>query len=610
MRLIDYLENKISKFQKGGSIDDLGFLSKFKTSKKVLSDNELNDRNVLTDVKRFYLQHPSRQELVSFLNVFKIINKDPLGFFKLFRIKEVLPISSANGVIMVIETKSKKEIVDNQLLIKIPQTAYSDSVTYEYYIGQVLNELRIDKLTDNFALVYGLISCGFNKTITEHLKVISDIKNQMDNPNRKGLLAIENKKLKEYVDKNSDLCVPGPSLPHIIYEYIRNIKTNKTETLNDYILKLNDPKLSTSDKKEIELNIIYLTMMIMYSLQVAHDQFDFTHYDLHTNNILVIELPKPEPVNITYKGKSFTIMTNVIPHIIDYGRAHVNPKSVDEITGKSGYYDVQLENLGKKSKFPNFKSYQDELYKTINFSSSNGIDEINNKMFGIFDEILRDGSELYFSTTLNKFLIVKLNAKIGKYINDDVNTYIVNKDTGGEFVLYNNKRVYIVKYDYKNVDRNRFVKWISDNIYNKDLQYIKDLVILKDKKLFLNRYDMGIHPNKPNKKYDMFRLCKIIHETLSYISGFELEYYHIWDNLDTQLDIEYPFQTPDSVLPSDYHLTDILVVSSEYKNDFLQKYIKEPKDISEYFLAFDSITKHLGKIEKIKDEQVFQIKSD
>lgn len=609
MRLINYLENKVSKFQSGGAIDNPGFLSKFKTFKKAPSNNENPDKNVLTDVKRFYLQHPSRQELVSFLNVFKIINKDPLGFFKLFRIKEVLPISSANGVIMVIETKSKKEIIDNQLLIKIPQTASSDSVTYEYYIGQVLNELRIDKLTDNFALVYGLISCGFDKKITEHLKVISDLKNEMDNPNRKGQLAVENKKLKEYVDKNSDLCAPGPGLPHIIYEYIRNIKTNKTATLNDYILKLNDPNLSTSNKKEIELNIIYLTMMIMYSLQVAQDHFDFTHYDLHTNNILVIELSKKEPVNIMYKGKRFTIMTNVIPHIIDYGRSHVNPKSADDITGKAGYYDVQLDNLNKKSRFTNFKSYQNELYKTINFSSSNGIDEVNEKMFGIFDEMLSKGGELYFSSSLNKFFIVKSNAKIGKYINDDHDTYIVNKDTRGEFILYTNKRIYIVKYDYKTVDRNRFVKWISDNIYNKDLQYIKNLLILKDNKLFLNRYDLGIHPNKPNKKYDMFRLCKIIHETLSFISGFELEYYHIWDNLDTQLDIEYPFQTPDSVLPSDYHLTDILVVSSEYKNDFLKEYIKEPKDISEYFLMFESIEKHLGKIEKIQEE-AFQIKSN
>jgi len=602
MKLIEYLKNKVGKFQKGGDGNNDNI------------DKKTCDMTEETLPEKFYLQHPSASEIDAFKQVFCSIETKPDNFPKIFKIKEVLPISSANGVVIVVETKSKKDIKDNQLLVKIPQNIKSDSVTYEYYVGEVLNTLRINRLTDNFALVYGLISCGFNTAITDYLIDTNKTQEQKNNA------------LKKFIKtaKNSELCDNKfPNKPHIIYEYIRNLDTNNTETFGKYIDRLTS-KLTESQRDEIELNIINLTIMIMYSLQVAQDNFDFTHYDLHTGNILVIELVKPEDVIIMYKGKNLTITTKVIPHIIDYGRAYVDPERAQEIINKTKYYDIQLEQQyqenkkkveenptiklqPQKYKFSTFRLYQMGLFKNKDYLHPKDITQdkilkFNNNIFEKIDGILEreKGNGLLYSDKLNKFFILQ------QYTIIDKKQYDIQNDNNKYYIIYNDEKINLKKFYSENItNRNAMIEWMSTNIYHRNLnkKYYNNLTIMQDSNFFIKKYDVGIHSDKPNKKYDMFKLSKIICSKMLYMkdANINLKYINIWSDLDKQLDLEYPFfDNPQKSLPCDYHITDFFSISDDNINKFTGTYIKEPKNVAEYLIE-RIYENNSGKMDTDKD---------
>ena len=605
----------------------VGLLNKLNevTNKKVrIDDNmdvDVSAEELLNNVKNFYLQHPTYEELGLFQKIFDAIGRDPYGFFKLFKIKSVLPISSVNGIIIVIETRSKKNIIDNQLLVKIPQNLqYTDSVTYEWYIGQVVNSLRVNKWSDNFALVYGLINCNFNSDITYYMTNIAKLKKQYgdtetwsDRLTIKTKLEIEKAKLDLHIMSKNHLCEGDSPKPHIIYEYLRNIKTNKTETLEAYIKRLSNPDLNLEQKKNIELNIVKIMIMLMYSLQVAQDHLDFVHYDLHLGNVLVIELERPETVSITYEDKKFTFMSNAIPYIIDYGRSYVNPKTAGEIIGSSAYSDTQLSSRIFKS----FKSYQSALFKNQYFPgklTDKNILEFNEKIFNKITLLLMRegvGSELYYYGDTNMFYIVKEDDATRRYIIIDNKKYIVKTNIEDlekvEYIVMAGKRKYIEKYDISTkTDKNDMIEWLSTNIYNKDIPAnVSQLTKEIKGDVLLNHYDLGIHSNRVNKKYDMFRICKLVCKELK---SMELVGKGIWSVLDKQLSVEYPFSIDlYNVLPSDYHITDFFNIQRSNTNKVTKKWLKTPRDIADFLESSISSGSISPTAMQVDAEHSFQI---
>jgi serine/threonine protein kinase len=80
-----------------------------------------------------------------------------------------------------------------------------------------------------------------------------------------------------------------------------------------------EAKVPKLNKKEL-LNIL---AQIFASLIIAQEKAGFCHGDLHAGNVLVIRLK--EEVEITYVigKKKYTLKTNLIPKIIDYGFCRV-----------------------------------------------------------------------------------------------------------------------------------------------------------------------------------------------------------------------------------------------------------------------------------------------
>jgi hypothetical protein len=105
---------------------------------------------------------------------------------------------------------------------------------------------------------------------------------------------------------------------------------------------------------------INVYLQIVYALKTAQQEIDFTHYDLHSDNIL-IKSTKDNKVNVikydTEIGEQY-ISTKHVPIIIDYGHSHIKYKNKDY-----GIFDNQ-----KYSVFPNKSWIFYDLYKILMFS--------------------------------------------------------------------------------------------------------------------------------------------------------------------------------------------------------------------------------------------------
>ena len=88
----------------------------------------------------------------------------------------------------------------------------------------------------------------------------------------------------------------------------------------DYIFteKIEGKTLSEHAKDHTVRDYIYLIFQVALSLELAMDMIDFTHYDLHPNNIIIKTLRAP----MSIKYKNYTIESIDIPTVIDYGYSH------------------------------------------------------------------------------------------------------------------------------------------------------------------------------------------------------------------------------------------------------------------------------------------------
>ena len=121
MRLLEYLDNKVKRYltdgestcsaryvesKTGGAplpgwLNRIGLLNIKKNQQPKIDvisntvklddkvetkmDVDVSAEELLNNVKNFYLQHPTYEELSLFQRIFDVINRDPSGFFKLFK---------------------------------------------------------------------------------------------------------------------------------------------------------------------------------------------------------------------------------------------------------------------------------------------------------------------------------------------------------------------------------------------------------------------------------------------------------------------------------------------------------------------------------------------
>jgi len=495
-----------------------------------------NISNIESKIQRddsLYLSRTS--DTVKYLEMFKIFEKNPELYDRFFKITKVLPIDSANGRIFLISLKKdplRDYIMDNELLVKIPLGDSSvdsvDSVCYEYYVGLRLNNLRINHRTNHFALVYGKVFCGFDDRIDPDLNVDLSIIKLCDSASEKKI--------------------------HLVYEYIRNTSTKSVHTFRQYIQLLRSDKYSREQKLKIEGDLIKLLIILMYTLQVAQNNLEFTHYDLHMSNVLVVQLNRAEKVRIKYNNKEIFIVTDVIPHIIDYGRSYVNPEYVKgddngilNFSGQGTFTDIQLNKT-----FSTFTEYQETLFKKTDWVLTNKDEDLS-------------------------FIDEQLTQVVFKHVYKKILHY--DNDTKSNYYIVNGNRNYDLSDDIVSVN---FKKMIVDKVYNKESpkNYTGNYRETRSG-INITRYNLGITSYKFNPKYDFYRFTRSVLDFLLERVPDNLHYTDMWWDLDVQMQTEYPFYDPNYFsLPCDYHISEI--ISDVTPSEILNRWLKIPADIGEY----------------------------
>ena len=176
----------------------------------------------------------------------------------------------AYGKAYSITFRGEREI----FVLKVPMTddlQYLGSI-HEFFVGLQLNRLR----SPNFMRVYSAFKCFVN---------ISGVI-----PNQKLCLDPGPKNIEKYFLLSE--FVRGSPLYKVLYE------ANITDIMSIYL-------------------------QILLALEEAWRVNKFTHYDLHTSNILVNELPGEMLIPYEIKGKLVYLKTRYIAKIIDYGMAYV-----------------------------------------------------------------------------------------------------------------------------------------------------------------------------------------------------------------------------------------------------------------------------------------------
>ena len=242
----------------------------------------------------------------------------------------------------------------NVFIVKAPREQNNNELLHEYFIGTYgLNQLR--KLVPNFAYILGSFACS-PPAIAQDKDVVA-------------------------------WCNNGTSpVSYVLYENIE-----PSLSLRDYI------KQGCTFQQWLN---IY--MQILYSLQVAWEVTDFTHYDLHDENVLVRQINQGTVLIPYQDDKKTTIYLQAegVATVIDYGISHIKYRG---------------ENFGVDDRIPwgvrSDRSFpMHDAYKLLMWSMRSAY-ESNRSIFKDMSKIFR-----FFNQTDNPDIVVQEQRQTYFYI--------------------------------------------------------------------------------------------------------------------------------------------------------------------------------------------------
>ena len=275
----------------------------YNQQKKILNGgNKLVLKNLI-----FFLDLSTHYDI---LKNFQIDN----NFSKLYgKINSINDTKSSNGLIYLMQYKYENSIFNT--ILKISKNIKSDNVYYEYNLGLCINKYKQYFPNFIFTFTYFTIDSNFLDILKKNQKVgFNDLiqfrKNINDRENINNKIYNLNKtKIEKGCINNDRAC--------ILIENIPNVKKLK------YLL--NDDKFNLNLNYNI-FSLLFQLYAVLYSLKD-----EFTHYDLHDNNVLFVKLHRLTKIIYTIDNKIYIIYTRYIPVIIDYGRSYVKCKLFDSL---------------------------------------------------------------------------------------------------------------------------------------------------------------------------------------------------------------------------------------------------------------------------------------
>lgn len=281
----------------------------------------------------------------------------------------MIPTKSERGYAMVADLLDK---IDAAFVIKVergdPDHWSKYAMRHEVVVGLILNKLR--PIIPNFAYVFGSFECG------GPILSLNDRNFESHDPK-----AVDTKLYKPEIyakdmePKVTSWCRGGKIQTYAIYENINN-----SMSLDSYV------------KKCTAQQFMDILIQIMYALKIAHERVGFTHYDLHTGNILVRDYDR-ELFYIPYEDRY--VFASKIATIIDYGMSHVYYSDPEGIVGRDISLGVK-EPSGPRGNLSMLKNgvYMDtpnpivDCYKVLWYSLES-MNRHNQQVFNDVKELIR-----------------------------------------------------------------------------------------------------------------------------------------------------------------------------------------------------------------------------
>ena len=136
----------------------------------------------------------------------------------------------------------------------------------------------------------------------------------------------------------------GNKTPYVIYERASD------NSVTSIIKKID---VSNSKSEESFRIILEIFVQILISLEIAQQEYNFTHFDLHMSNVMTKNfVGNPLVYNVSINNDTYTITTQTMPIIIDYGNSSI------KINGKT-YGSEGKESVGiMNHMIPGFDMYR------------------------------------------------------------------------------------------------------------------------------------------------------------------------------------------------------------------------------------------------------------
>jgi hypothetical protein len=234
-----------------------------------------------------------------------------------------LPINSAEGYVYITDILSDK----TQVIVKTPRYEHNNHLLVnEYFIGmKALNKLRY--IIPTFIYTLGLFNCN--------------------RPDSDGNMKIQN------------MCSDG-STTFVIYERIPG----------DSMSKL------IEDNKITWTNWLLSFAQILLSLEIAQRECKYTHFDLHTGNVMVKE-NKIVNYSVLIDNNNYKVSnTNILPVIIDLG---MSTAEIDGVTVGAYNYLENPEYAIKPYMIQGF-----DMYKFMVYSVDSANLQLSERIIDIF----------------------------------------------------------------------------------------------------------------------------------------------------------------------------------------------------------------------------------
>ena len=226
--------------------------------------------------------------------------------------------SGRNG--FQVKVALSKDEISNEILLKSSNPGNQDNLIYEYLVGLCVNKLCL--YFPIFCKTYGV--CKYkNDTFVNLMKSQCFKFGQMigfensDNINN----YLENFNIRDLEQSIINGCIHRDRLCLLIQYYESTTLFN----LCNEGLAVEDIPLAN--------NLITILHFIYEGLNKFKDMF--THYDFHTDNVLLYKIPDDDYIEIIYHddttSNEYHIKSKYIPIIIDYGHSFINCDKIDSM---------------------------------------------------------------------------------------------------------------------------------------------------------------------------------------------------------------------------------------------------------------------------------------